>query len=108
MPSGSAGTKATRAGPWVAAEETMRLHDNARLDTDPELWFLCATMTRLARVRIEVIGRPAVELVALPQLAPDHDAYRQHRDSSGHKAHIAENNAALGGGKVDGILDSVP
>ncbi len=80
----------------------------SKLNTYPKFQVLCNEAVVVARVGIQVIRGSTVKLVTLPELASNHNTHRQHRDPSGDETHIAQHDAALGGGVVKGVFDFVP
>jgi hypothetical protein len=73
------------------------------LDADAEF----DVLSLIARVGIEVVRGAAVELVALPNLAPDDDTQSQRGDASRYPADVAQKRTAVVGHGVDGVLDLV-
>jgi hypothetical protein len=72
-----------------------------RLNAYAELDILCL----VARVRIKVIRRPAIEFVALTNLAANHHPHGQRSYTRGYPSDIAQEGAALMGRDSDRLLD---
>src|ERR1700728_1193441 len=73
------------------------------LDPDAEFYVL----RLVARMGIEIIGRAAIELIALPDLAPDDDTQGHRGDASRYPADVAEEGASVVGHAFDGVLNLV-
>src|ERR1700735_4907426 len=58
-------------------------------------------------MRIKVIRRPAIELVALTEFAPDYNTDCQRRDACRYPADIAQERTPVVGHAIDGVLDVV-
>jgi hypothetical protein len=61
----------------------------------------------VTRMRVKVIRRPAVELVALTEFASDHNTDCQRCDASGYPANIAQERTPVVGHAIDRVLDVV-
>lgn len=59
----------------------------------------------VAGMRVKVVRRAPVELVALAKFPPNHDTQCKHRDPSRYQADIAQQGASVVGGAIDGIFD---